>query len=83
MPACKETAVIGVLWAACLLLACARPFMPTHQLSLPGSYEAAAHLFVGGLIGAWLADRSRRHLLVMAGALTAVEVLVFVWNRTG
>lgn len=35
-----------------------RFFVPSHELSLAGSYEAVAHLFVGGLIGAWLCGMS-------------------------
>jgi hypothetical protein len=55
------------------LIAAARPFMPLHSASLPGSYEAMAHIFVGGLIGAWIVNR-QRWLLFTAFAITAVEV---------
>lgn len=47
-----------------------------HPLSLPGSYQAFAHLFVGGLIGAWIVCRDRL-LLGMAAGLIAVELLAF------
>lgn len=72
-----------MLPAAKLILPCvaagfgvARFLIPTHALSPVGSYEAFAHLFVGGLLGAWLATRERPYL-VIALALTAVEVLAF------
>ena len=63
-----------ILIATAVLIAIARPFMPTHPASLPGSYEAAAHLFVGGVIGAWIATR-QRWLLVIAIGVSVVEVV--------
>ena len=50
-----------------------RPFLPTHPLSAPGSYEAFAHLFVGGVLGAWMVSRAR-WLLYIAISLSLVEV---------
>jgi hypothetical protein len=38
--------------AVALVFAVARFFMPSHALSPAGSYEAFAHLFIGGLLGA-------------------------------
>jgi hypothetical protein len=63
--------------AAAVLVAVFRPFMPLHSASLPGSYEAMAHIFVGGLIGAWLVNR-QRWLLFTALAISAVEVICAV-----
>ena len=57
-----------------VLIAVMRPFMPLHSVSLPGSYEAMAHIVVGGLIGAWLVNRER-WLLMSALAVSAVEVV--------
>lgn len=54
----------------------ARFFMPTHALSGPGTYEAFAHLFLGGLIGAWLASKDWFYLALVI-ALTAVELVAF------
>ncbi len=65
----KPLVIIGAV-----LIAGIRPFMPLHSASLQGSYEALAHLVVGGLFGAWLANRAR-WLLMTALALSAVEVL--------
>jgi hypothetical protein len=45
-----------------------------HAVSWQGSYEATAHIFVGGLLGAWLAIRER-WLLVSAVGVSAVEVI--------
>jgi hypothetical protein len=59
---------------AVVLIAIARPFMPMHAVSWQGSYEATAHIFVGGLLGAWLANRER-WLLISAIAVSAVEVV--------
>ena len=41
--------------------------------TVQGSYEALAHLFVGGVVGAWLVTRAR-WLLVIGIGLTVVEV---------
>jgi hypothetical protein len=59
-----------------LVFAVARFFMPTHPLSPHGSYEAFAHLFVGGLIGAWLVSRKPLYGL-LAIALTLLELVAF------
>jgi hypothetical protein len=59
---------------AVVLTAIARPFMPMHAVSWQGSYEATAHIFVGGLLGAWLANRER-WLLISAVGVSAVEVV--------
>lgn len=51
------------------------------------SYQAGAHLFVGGLFGAWLVkrnsweDRTSWLNLVLAVGLTVVEVACFLWFR--
>jgi hypothetical protein len=63
-----------VLIAIAVLIAAARPFMPTHAVSMPGSYEAMAHLFVGGVVGAWIATR-QRWLLAIGVCLSIVEVV--------
>lgn len=73
----RRQAVFLVLWLVALTLATGRFLMPTHALSVAGAYEAAAHLFVGGLIGAWFASRRRRYLLLAVG-LSAVELFAFL-----
>ncbi len=60
--------------ATAIVLAAIRPFLAPHPVSLQGSYEALAHLFVGGVIGAWFVTRSR-WLLFIAVGLTIVEVV--------
>ena len=60
-----------------VLIAIARPFMPTHAVSWQGSYEALAHIIVGGVFGAWLATRER-WLLATGLAVSAVEVICAV-----
>jgi hypothetical protein len=59
--------------AIAIVLGVIRPFLSPHPVSLQGSYEALAHLFVGGVVGAWLVIRSR-WLLVIGIGLTVVEV---------
>lgn len=64
---------------AALVIALIRFMIPTHPLTLVGSYEAVAHLFVGGLIGAWLV--SRRHLFLVVVVLLSVVELVAFFSR--
>ena len=59
--------------AIAIVLGVIRPFLSPHPVSLQGSYEAIAHLFVGGVVGAWLVTRAR-WLLVIGIGLTVVEV---------
>ncbi len=58
----------------------ARFYMPTHALSPHGSYEAFAHLFVGGLIGAWLATKDKFYGW-LALALSVLELVAFTVGR--
>ena len=41
-------------------------------------YKDAAHLFVGGLIGGWLANRKLKWLLWAAVGLSVLETLCFL-----
>lgn len=55
-----------------------------HRPSVGGSFEAFAHLAVGGAIGAACAtpDRAaRRAFGLTAAALTAVEIVAFIVTR--
>ena len=61
----------------CIMFSVARFFIPTHPLSPHGSYEAFAHLFVGGLIGAWLATKEKLYLILTV-LLSAVELTAFL-----
>jgi hypothetical protein len=61
------------IFAIAIVLGMIRPFLSPHPVSLQGSYEALAHLFVGGVVGAWLVTRAR-WLLVIGIGLTVVEV---------
>lgn len=59
-------------------------FTITPRLELPtasGSYEAAAHLFVGGLIGAWIVNWRKWVWLAVAIAVTVVEVVAFMIQK--
>lgn len=40
------------------------------------AYQAAAHLYVGGLIGAWLVSRKWRYV-ILAVVISGVEVAAF------
>jgi hypothetical protein len=69
-----------------VILAVGRFFI-TPRLDLPtatGSYEAVAHLFVGGLIGVWLASSNvklGRLCLGLTIAFSLLEVIVFVVQK--
>jgi peptidoglycan/LPS O-acetylase OafA/YrhL len=76
-------AVTLILIALSTAFAVVRFAVGHRDPSLPGTYQALAHLFVGGLLGAWLVDRQgRRDCLYLALALSAVELLAFVVGRT-
>lgn len=84
----------GCLLGIALLVALGR-FTIEPQLCLPiweGSYEALAHLYVGALIGYWLARRGTvrekvdgrgRCCLDLAIGLTVFEVVMFVLQKFG
>lgn len=46
------------------------------------AFQAPAHLFIGGLIGNWLATR-RVYLIWTVAALTVLEVAAFVAFKNG
>jgi len=72
------TDLLAVLAAA---FALGRFTLVTHVTpSVGGSYQAFAHLFVGGLVGAYLASRKRDYLW-LALALSAVELFAFLVTR--
>ena len=66
----------ATLWLVALAMGVLRFFIPSHELSPSGSYEAFAHLFVGGLIGVWLATRKCKYLKI-AIFLTLIELVAF------
>jgi len=85
---------IAFLILCAIAIGVGRFFVSTHALSLSGTYEALAHLFVGGLIGAWLVGMSWQRAttptdedtlihphqlyLFLLVALTALEVYAFM-----
>lgn len=55
----------------------------TPRLDLPtveGSYEAFAHLFVGGLFGAWAVNR-KKSILFYAVGISLFELLAFLVQK--
>lgn len=74
MPDTKPRSALYAVIAGAIVLGTIRPFLVPHPVSLQGSYEAIAHVFVGGIIGAWLVSRAR-WLLVIGIAITVVEVV--------
>jgi len=61
-----------------LVLSIARPMFVNNDFNhhIDQSYQAVAHLFVGALIGAWLANENGfGWCLKLAGVLTAVELV--------
>lgn len=63
-----------------VLIGAGRAFVPGHELSLAGSYEAFAHIWVGVLIGLAMQRRWRPLALAMLAAITSVEIYFFA-NR--
>lgn len=59
-------------------------FYITPRLDLPtttGTYEAIAHLFVGGLFGAWLMDRCQWVWLCLALGVSLLELVMFLIQK--
>ncbi len=63
---------MNIVLLLALLIGGLRVFGVTHV-----AYQAAAHLFVGGLFGAWLMDKHRKWLLVLFVAMTVLETICF------
>lgn len=69
-----NSSTIAVL-AVAVILGAARPLLIGHEPGhLMNGFTAFAHLYVGGLVGAWLAAR-RSLYLWLAGVLSVVEVV--------
>ena len=66
-----------VLLAVAVLLTALRATVPGHGPSWAGTYEALAHLFVGGLLGAWFVQR-RGWYLAVVGAMSMIELVAFL-----
>lgn len=72
----------AILWCVCLALVFSRGFVRDREFfSWESAYEAATHLFVGGLIGALLATGGMQYL-GMVLVLSAIEIAAFVLKRT-
>lgn len=75
-----KTSTVMLLVLVSLTLSVIRFLIPSHALSLNGSYEAVAHLFVGGLMGAWIVSKEKTYLLLV-GVLSLVELVAFFSKR--
>jgi hypothetical protein len=71
-------AIIAIIFGALRLVVQPRLSIPTVE----GSYEAFVHLFVGGLIGAWLVKRDKWIWLVIAIVISLLEVIVFTVQKS-
>lgn len=69
-----------LLLFACLL-GIVRFAISPSELSFSGTYQAVAHIFVGGLLGAWLASRQRAYLWIVLG-LSVLEVIAAISARS-
>jgi hypothetical protein len=58
-----------------LLVGVLRPFMPQrHGFTLPMTYEAAAHIVVGMLIGGWIFAENKRPYWITLILITIIEI---------
>jgi hypothetical protein len=74
---------MNILWVYVIAaaLGIGRPLLIGHEPGhLMSGFAAASHLFVGGLIGAWIVSR-RSQLMWIAGVLSAVEIGCFIAGR--
>lgn len=61
-----------------VLVTYGRLLVPGHDLSLPGSYEAIAHIWVGFLLCLWIFGPYRKSAFLTLLALTVLEVVMFM-----
>ncbi len=71
-----EKPITIAMWVVTLLFGVARCFLPKGNLHLTNGFAAAAHLYVGGLIGGFVPTKNW-HLLIAAILLSVVEVAMF------
>jgi hypothetical protein len=75
---------IWLLIFVALAISVYRFMIPASHVSIEGSYQAIAHLFVGGLIGAALATsdkRARFQYYMLAIAMSIVEIVAAIVTR--
>ena len=70
------------LFIIALIMSVIRFQIPLHSFSPSGTYQALAHVFVGGLIGAWLVGRNKWYGLMALG-LIIVELSAVFGRGTG
>lgn len=71
----------GVLALCCIALVAGRYYLFGHrEPSVGGSFEATAHLFVGGLVGAWAVTRDGKYLW-LAAIPSLFELVMFFVTR--
>ena len=82
--------MLYLLWILTAVFGLARFLVPTRtELSPALTYEALAHVFVGGLLGAAVTcqrhddNRSARRLWLMAAAISGVELAMFLYHKLG
>ncbi len=68
-----------ILIPVTLFLFTERFFVPHHKLDLPGAYQAVAHLWVGGLIGAFAVSKKKSYLMLVL-LLIGVEGYMTIRN---
>lgn len=81
----KATRLNVALMFLSMLVAVGRLKVPGHGLSLAGTYEAFAHIFVGFLIAVAILrwrEAEGKPALVMLALLTALEVAAFMMRQT-
>lgn len=83
--------MVYFLVLASIVIGVARFFVPSHELSAAGSYEAVAHILVGFLLAvgvqrmpesyAVFCEQLRRNRVVAMtclGVITAIEIVMFM-----
>lgn len=71
--------ILYVLLGSGVLVGVGRYLVPGHDLSLPGTYEAFAHIWVGAVGMASYYDKKYRvFYLCLIGVLTTLETFKFL-----
>lgn len=72
----KNTLITIFLVLATIVISVLRFFVPGHDLSWPGTYEAFAHILVGMLIMNGI--RAEKYSWWLLGGATALETIMFL-----
>jgi hypothetical protein len=73
--------MIDIIILSALIVAAGRFTIPGHDLSVAGTYEAIAHIWVGAMIVLAFDERYRTAAIAALVATTVLETVMFLLRR--